>query len=86
MVKSVLGSLGSYLMSVFLTPLSVLKALEEMRARFFWGANRDERRMHWVRWYIVITSREEGGLGIGSLFYLSGGGGFISALTFCGLE
>ncbi|XP_052625816.1 uncharacterized protein LOC128132862 [Lactuca sativa] len=68
LVKSVLGSLGSYLMSAFLAPISVLKVLESLRARFFWGADIDERRMHWVRWDRVLTSRDDGGLGIGSLF------------------
>lgn len=67
-VKSVLGSLGSYLMSIFLVPMSVLTSLEALRAKFFWGADVDERRMHRVRWDRVLASREEGGLGVGSLF------------------
>ena len=46
LVKSVLGSLGSYLMSIFLVPMSILTSLEAMRAKFFWGENVDERRMH----------------------------------------
>ena len=66
--KSVLGSLGSYLMSVFLALISVLKDLEGLRATLFWGADSDERRMHWVRWDRFLASRDEGGLGIGNLF------------------
>ena len=34
-LKSVLGSVGSYLMSLFAVPTTVLKYLEALRARFF---------------------------------------------------
>ena len=36
LIKSFMGSLSSYLMSMFLTPITVLNALEAMSARFFW--------------------------------------------------
>ena len=68
LIKSVLGSIGTYFMSVFSVPVTVLKNLESLRARFFWGADQGEKRMHWMRWDRVLTSQEEGGLGIGSLF------------------
>ena len=35
MIKSVLGSVGSYFMSIFPTPVIDLRALESLRARFF---------------------------------------------------
>lgn len=44
LVKSILGSLGSYLMLVFLTPVSIIKSLEALQAIFFGGAGLDERR------------------------------------------
>lgn len=68
LVKSVLGSLGSYMMSDFLTPMSVLTSLKVIRARFFWGADLAERHMHWVRWDKVLAIKDKGGLGVGSLF------------------
>ena len=49
LIKSVLGSLGSYLMSIFMVPISVLMSLERLHSRFFWGAKLDDRRMHWVQ-------------------------------------
>ena len=36
LLKSVLGSVGSYLMSLFAVPTTVLKSLEALTARFFW--------------------------------------------------
>ena len=35
LLKAVLGSVGSYLMSLFPVPTTVLKSLEALRARFF---------------------------------------------------
>ena len=35
LIKYVLGSLGNYLMSIFMVPTSVLYTLESLRARFF---------------------------------------------------
>ena len=66
--KFILGLLGSYLMSICLTPLSILTFLEGLKSRFFWCENLEERRMHWVRRYKVLASRDEGGLGIRTLF------------------
>ena len=36
LINSVIGSIGSYCMSLFPTPAIVLRDLEEVRARFFW--------------------------------------------------
>lgn len=68
LIKYVLGSVGSYLMLVFLTLVIVLRSLESSRARFFWGADLDERRIHWVNWNKVMASKEVGRLGVGNLF------------------
>lgn len=43
LVKSVLGSMGLYYMSVFLVPVKVVKEFESIRANFFWGGNEDKR-------------------------------------------
>ncbi|GJT51983.1 hypothetical protein Tco_0978140 [Tanacetum coccineum] len=37
LIKSVLGSLGIYYLSIFRAPESVLQDLERIRAKFFWG-------------------------------------------------
>lgn len=48
--KSVLGSIESYFMSMFVARLSIISSLEALRVNFFWDADLDERHMHWVRW------------------------------------
>ncbi|KAL7599452.1 hypothetical protein Lser_V15G24065 [Lactuca serriola] len=77
LIKSVLGSLGSYLMFVFMVPICILNSLEALRSRIFWGANLEDTRMHLVRWDRVLADKKEGGLRIGRLF------SFYRSLLFC---
>ena len=58
-------------MSLFPAPVTVLRDLEGFRARFFWGTDVGEKKLHWVSWSRVMASRIEGGLGVGSLFSLN---------------
>ena len=67
LIKSVLESLGIYFMSIFKVPVGVAKNLETLRARFFWGAADGEKKISWVKWGVVLNSKENGGLGVGSI-------------------
>ncbi|GKB05481.1 RNA-directed DNA polymerase, eukaryota, reverse transcriptase zinc-binding domain protein [Tanacetum coccineum] len=67
LIKSVLGSLGIYYMSIFKCPESVLNSLEAMRASFFRGGSRDKRKMSWLKWEKIMASFDKGGLNIRSL-------------------
>ncbi|GJQ97442.1 RNA-directed DNA polymerase, eukaryota [Tanacetum coccineum] len=76
LLKSVLGSIAIYYMSIFKTPIAVIKELETIRNKFFLGADVDENKMTWIKWNKVMASKKDGGLGIGSLY------GFNRALLF----
>lgn len=65
--KAVLGSLGTFYFSLFKAPSKVIKALEKIRMRFFWGGDMEKRKITWIAWDKISTSKERGGLGIGSL-------------------
>ncbi|GKF41143.1 hypothetical protein Tco_0124485, partial [Tanacetum coccineum] len=67
LVKSVLGSLGVYYFSNFKAPKKIIKKLESIRRKFFWGGNSDENKISWIAWDKFISPRHKGGLGIGSL-------------------
>ncbi|GJU13565.1 RNA-directed DNA polymerase, eukaryota, reverse transcriptase zinc-binding domain protein [Tanacetum coccineum] len=67
LIKSVLGSLGIYYLSIFRAPELVLNDLERIRSNFFWGGNQDGKKMAWVKWPIILNSYDNGGLNIGSL-------------------
>lgn len=55
-------------MSMFLVLITMLNSLERMKASFFWGADLDDRRMHWVKWDRIVASRDDGGMGVWSVF------------------
>ncbi|GJR05549.1 RNA-directed DNA polymerase, eukaryota [Tanacetum coccineum] len=64
LIKSVLGSLGVYFMSMFMMPEVVNKKIEALRAQFFWGGDDVDRKISWVQWSQVLNSKENGGVGI----------------------
>ncbi|GJU24930.1 hypothetical protein Tco_1163551 [Tanacetum coccineum] len=67
LIKSVLGRLGIYYLSLFKASESIINTLERHRARFFWGGSDGNNKMAWVRWKNVLVSLEQGGLGVGIL-------------------
>nr|GFB70933.1 RNA-directed DNA polymerase, eukaryota, reverse transcriptase zinc-binding domain protein [Tanacetum cinerariifolium] len=73
LLKSVLGSMPIFHMSIFKVPSYVLKTLESSRSRFFNGQDHKSRKASWVKWDNVLTSRDKGGLGVASLYALNRG-------------
>ncbi|KAJ9556667.1 hypothetical protein OSB04_011281 [Centaurea solstitialis] len=55
LLKYVLGSVGSCLMSSFVVPSTVLKSLEDFRARLFCGTNIGDMKLHLVSWSQVVS-------------------------------
>nr|GEY94259.1 RNA-directed DNA polymerase, eukaryota, reverse transcriptase zinc-binding domain protein [Tanacetum cinerariifolium] len=73
LLKSVLGSMPIFHMSIFRVPLSVLRMLESIRSHFFNGHKLRSNKATWVKWNIVLASKEKGGLGVSSLYALNRG-------------
>ncbi|PWA34615.1 RNA-directed DNA polymerase, eukaryota, Reverse transcriptase zinc-binding domain protein [Artemisia annua] len=71
LLKSVLGSLPLYFMSIYMAPVSICNKLESMRNQFFLGGESGEKKMSWVTWKKCLVSKKMGGLGIGSIFALN---------------
>ncbi|GJR18634.1 RNA-directed DNA polymerase, eukaryota, reverse transcriptase zinc-binding domain protein [Tanacetum coccineum] len=70
-LKSVLGALPIYHMSIFKVPMKVLKNMEAIRARFFNGTDINTKKPCWVSWKKVMASKDNGGLGVSSLYALN---------------
>ena len=70
-IKSVLGAIPTYFMSLYRALEAVLKHIERMRNSFFLGAELEERKITWVSWKTVMAEKQFGGLGISSLFALN---------------
>ncbi|GJV47630.1 putative gypsy type transposase [Tanacetum coccineum] len=71
LIKSVLGDIPTYYMSLFKAPEGVLKHLERIHNSFFLGADLDERKITWVSWRKVMAQKQHGGLGVNSLYTLN---------------
>ncbi|KAL7591412.1 hypothetical protein Lser_V15G32700 [Lactuca serriola] len=67
LMKSVLGNLPTFYLSLFKAPIGVIETLEKIRRRFLWGGNENKQKIHWVSWEKIIASKDNGGLGIGSI-------------------
>ncbi|GJY95036.1 RNA-directed DNA polymerase, eukaryota [Tanacetum coccineum] len=70
LLKSVLGSSPSYWLSLFKVPKGVLASMEALRRDFFHGTHNDVKKIAWVKWSKVLSSKKNGGLGVSS-FYAS---------------
>nr|GEX31980.1 GDSL esterase/lipase At5g45950 [Tanacetum cinerariifolium] len=71
LLKTVLGSTPSYIMSLFKVPKQVLNSMERMRMNFFNGVQEGERKIAWVKWSKVLAFKKFGGLGVSSFFALN---------------
>ncbi|GJR97832.1 RNA-directed DNA polymerase, eukaryota [Tanacetum coccineum] len=71
LIKSVLGNLSTYYMSIYLMSVSIQKKLESMRNNFFIGGEEGDKKITWVRWKKCLASKKLGGLGIGSIYALN---------------
>ncbi|GJV02167.1 RNA-directed DNA polymerase, eukaryota, reverse transcriptase zinc-binding domain protein [Tanacetum coccineum] len=71
LLKSVLGSIPIFHMSIFKIPLTVLRSLESIRCKFFNGHELKSSKSSWVKWNSVLASKIKGGLGVSSLFALN---------------
>ncbi|GJR45012.1 RNA-directed DNA polymerase, eukaryota [Tanacetum coccineum] len=72
LLKSVLGAMSIYHMSIFKVPMKVLHRMESIRSRFFNGVELNSKKAIWVKWCKVLASKDKGGLGVSSLFALHG--------------
>ena len=67
LIQAVLSSIPSYYMSLFKMPIGVAAKVEQLMRNFLWEGLEEGKKCHLVRWERVTKSKEEGGLGIGSL-------------------
>ncbi|KAL0361578.1 UNVERIFIED_CONTAM: hypothetical protein Sradi_3842300 [Sesamum radiatum] len=62
LLKSIIHTMPTYLMSCFLFPVSICHEIEGLMVDFFWH-NKRVRKIHWIAWNKRCARREAGGLG-----------------------
>nr|GEW19992.1 RNA-directed DNA polymerase, eukaryota [Tanacetum cinerariifolium] len=73
LLKSVLGSMPIFHMSLFKVPSGILRILESIRSQFFNSNEGSKKKASWVQWNRVLAPKENGGLGVSSFFALNRG-------------
>nr|GEZ38445.1 RNA-directed DNA polymerase, eukaryota, reverse transcriptase zinc-binding domain protein [Tanacetum cinerariifolium] len=68
LLKLVLTLIPLYHMSIFKVPIGVLNHLESIYQNFFYGVDGSDRKLAWIGWDMVLTSKKNGGLGVSSFF------------------
>nr|GEV67352.1 probable serine/threonine-protein kinase PBL3 isoform X1 [Tanacetum cinerariifolium] len=71
LLKLVLGSTPIYNMSIFKVPKSVLNLMESLCRNFFNGIQNGDRKIAWVKWSKVLTSKKYERLGVSSFYALN---------------
>ncbi|KAL6133592.1 hypothetical protein ACLB2K_065827 [Fragaria x ananassa] len=63
MIKSVVQSIPTYVMSVFELPKHICHEMHRVMAEFWWGDSEKGRKIHWLAWEKMCAPKEDGGLG-----------------------
>lgn len=63
LIKSIAQAIPTFAMSCFSFPKTLLKDIRSMVANFFWGQMKKERKIHWVSWNKLCSSKGRGGIG-----------------------
>nr|GEZ86537.1 hypothetical protein [Tanacetum cinerariifolium] len=71
LLKSVLGSIPIFHMSIYRVPSRVLQQLESNRNSFFNGNDLGSKKATWIKWSNVLADKAKGGLGVSSLYALN---------------
>ena len=56
-------AIPTYSMSCFKLPKGLIKEIETMIHKFWWGYSGDCRKVHWVKWERLCQAKEAGGMG-----------------------
>nr|XP_016436823.1 PREDICTED: uncharacterized protein LOC107762942 [Nicotiana tabacum] len=64
LIKHVLQSLPTYILSAMNPPKGITKLMEKHFANFFWGTNEGKNKYHWSSWNNLCLPKEEGGAGV----------------------
>ncbi|XP_042974784.1 uncharacterized protein LOC122306423 [Carya illinoinensis] len=67
LIKAVAMSIPTYAMSCFLFPKTLCHELEMMMAKFWWGDQSQENKIHWCSWEKLCVSKFQGRMGFRDL-------------------
>jgi hypothetical protein len=63
LIKAVVQAIPAFSMSCFKLPVSLCQDIEVLIRKFWWGYGGSLRKIHWVNWDTLCTSKRQGGMG-----------------------
>lgn len=63
LIKAVAQAIPNYILSCYRMPVGCCKDIDSMLAKFWWGANSEQRKIHWMSWERLSKAKADGGMG-----------------------
>ena len=63
LIKTIFQVIPTYSMSLFKIPKIVCDGRNSALSKYWWGQTRDEKKIHWINWGRLCTSKRKGGMG-----------------------
>ncbi|KAL5547184.1 hypothetical protein UlMin_006871 [Ulmus minor] len=67
LTKAIIQAIPTYSMNMFKIPMSLIKELHRLCARFWWGGDISKQKMHWCTWEQLCVHKNNGGMGFRDL-------------------
>ncbi|KAL5541281.1 hypothetical protein UlMin_042503 [Ulmus minor] len=67
LTKAIIQAIPTYSMNMFQIPISLIKELHRLCARFWWGGDITKQKMHWCTWEQLCVHKKNGGMGFRDL-------------------
>uniref|UniRef100_A0A2N9GZI9 Reverse transcriptase domain-containing protein n=1 Tax=Fagus sylvatica TaxID=28930 RepID=A0A2N9GZI9_FAGSY len=71
LIKSVAQAIPTYAMSCFRLPQRLIKEIEILIRRFWWGQEGERGKMHWIPWDSLCQTKQKGGIGFRELGFFN---------------
>ena len=71
LIKAVAQAIPTYTMSYFRLPDSLCEELTSMIRKFWWGQQKEEKRIAWLSWEKLCVPKSCGGMGFKQLKYFN---------------
>ena len=69
LIKTIAQAIPTYSMSLFKLPRSICDNINSLVARYWWGQNQEERKIHWIKWNKLCNSKKKGEWVLGPSYF-----------------
>ena len=67
LIKAIIQAIPTYTMSCFKLLKCLIKDIETLIRKFWWGYRGEQRKIHWISWEKLCLPKNEGGMGFREL-------------------